>query len=80
MTDKVFITKENLENMINSTIKRKPNNIGVFTACFLAVWCIAMLPFIFGCVLTSLFILLLGIPFYYIDQLFIRRKNNAEIE
>ena len=80
MTDKVFITKKNFENMINSTIKKKPNNVGLFTSCFLVFWFIAMLPFLFGCVLTSLCILLFGIPFYYIDQLFVRRKNNAETE
>ena len=80
MTDKVYVTKENLENMINSTISKKPNNVGLFTSCFIIIWLITLVPFIFGCLLISLFILLCGIPFYYIDQLFVRRKNNAETD
>ena len=81
MTDKVYVTKENLEKMINTTNKKKPKEVGLFTSCFIVIWIITLLPFIFGCLFTSLFILLVGVPFYYIDQLFIRRNNNdSEIE
>ena len=80
MAEKIYVTKENLENMINTTIRKKPKEVGLFTSCFIVIWIITLLPFIFGCLLTSLFILLVGVPFYYIDQLFVRRKINAEIE
>ena len=70
MTDKVFVTKENLQKALDMKEKSK---VGFFTSVCIVLWLIVLFPFFAGIILTSLLMLLLAIPFYAIDQLFIRR-------
>ena len=75
MTDKVFITKENLEKAF--TFKEK-NKVGFFTSICVVSWLICLLPFFIGIIFTSLLMLLFAIPFYTIDQLLHRSFKNAK--
>ena len=74
MTDKVFVTKENLQKALE--IKEK-GKVGFFTSICGVIWLIALFPFFMGIILISLLMLLFTIPFYAIDQLIIRSTNNA---
>ena len=80
MTDKIFVTKENLEKLIDNTIKKTPTKVGPFSMMFFTMWMLSLVPWMVGGMLSSLAILLCAIPFYYIEQLFMRRKNNAETD
>ena len=75
MTDKVFISKENLEKALSF---KERKDVGFFTSIFIVIWLISLIPFVFGIVFCSLLILLSCIPFYFIDQFIIRRIKNAE--
>jgi uncharacterized membrane protein len=77
MTDKVFISKENLEKALSFKEKK---DVGFFTSIFIVIWLIALIPFIFGIIFCSLLVLLSSIPFYFIDQFIIRRIKNAKTE
>ncbi len=74
MTDKVFVTKENLQKALE--IKEK-GKVGFFTSICGVIWLIALFPFFMGIILISLLMLLFTIPFYAIDQLIIRSTDNA---
>ena len=80
MTDKVYVTKENLENVINTTIKKTQNTAGIFSMMFVVIWLFILAILSMALVICSLAILFCAIPFYYIEQLFQRRKNNATTE
>ena len=77
MTDKVFISKENLEKAVSFKVR---NDVWFFTSIFIVIWLISLIPFVFGIVFCSLLILLSCIPFYFIDQFIIRRIKNAKTE
>ena len=77
MTDKVFISKENLEKALSF---KERIYVGFFTSIFIVIWLISLIPFVFGIVFCSLLILLSCIPFYFIDQFIIRRIKNAKTE
>jgi hypothetical protein len=77
MTDKVFISKENLEKALSF---KERKDVGFFTSIFIVIWLIALIPFIFGIIFCTLLILLSCIPFYFIDQFIIRRIKNAKTE
>ena len=77
MTDKVFISKENLEKALSF---KERKDVGFFTSIFIVIWLISLIPFLFGIVFCSLLILLSCIPFYFIDQLIIRRIKDAKTE
>lgn len=70
MTDKLFISKENLEKALE--LKEK-NKVGFFTGICIVIWLICLIPFITGIIFISLIILLISIPFYSIDQFIFRR-------
>ena len=70
MTDKVFVTKENLQKALDMKEKSK---VGFFTSICIVLWLIALFPFFAGIILTSLLMLLFALPLYALDQLFIRR-------
>jgi len=75
MTDKVFVTKENLEKALNF---KEKNKVGIFTSICIVIWLICLLPFFVGIMFTSLLMLLFAIPFYAIDQLLLRSLKNAK--
>ena len=74
MTDKVFVTKENLQKALDMKEKSK---VGFFTSICGVLWLIASFPFFVGIIFISLLMLLFTIPFYAIDQLILRSTNNA---
>ena len=75
MTDKVFVTKENLEKALNF---KEKNKVGVFTSICIVIWLICLFPFFMGIIFTSLLMLLFAIPFYTMDQLLHRSFKNAK--
>jgi len=75
MTDKVFISKENLQKALSFKEKK---DVGFFTSICMIIWLLSLIPFIFGIVFCSLLILLFSVPFYFIDQFIIRRIKNAK--
>ena len=74
MTDKVFVTKENLQKALD--LKQK-NKVGYLTSMCAVLWLITLFPFICGIILASLLMFLFTIPFYAIDQLITRSNDNA---
>ena len=74
MTDKVFVTKENLKKALDMKEKSK---VGFFTSICAVLWLIALFPFFAGIIMTSLLMLLFTIPLYALDQLIIRSTKNA---
>ena len=74
MTDKVFVTKENLQKALD--LKQK-NKVGYLTSMCAVLWLITLFPFICGIILASLLMFLFTIPFYAIDQLITRSTDNA---
>ena len=77
MTDKVFVTKENLQKALDMKEKSK---VGFFTSVCIVLWLIVLFPFFAGIMFTSLLMLLFAIPFYAIDQLLLRRLKNAKTD
>jgi hypothetical protein len=75
MTDKVFISKENLEKALSFKEKK---DVGFFTSICIIIWLICLIPFVFGIILFSLLILLLSVPFYFIDQFIIRSIKSGK--
>tara|TARA_B100000745_G_C19844532_1_gene280134 strand:+ start:64 stop:294 length:231 start_codon:yes stop_codon:yes gene_type:complete len=75
MTDKIFVTKENLEKALSF---KEKNKVGLFTSICIVIWLICLFPFFAGIIFTSLLMLLFAIPFYAIDQLLHRSSNNAK--
>ena len=74
MTDKVFVTKENLQKALD--LKQK-NKVGYLTSMCAVLWLITLFPFICGIILASLLMFLFTIPFYAIDLLITRSNDNA---
>jgi len=72
MTDKLFISKENLEKALD--IKEK-SKVGFFTSICIILWLICLFPFVMGIIFTSLLILLFTMPFYLMDQFILRRTR-----
>ena len=50
MTDKVFISKENLQKALSFKEKK---DVGFFTSICMIIWLLSLIPFIFGIVFTK---------------------------
>lgn len=72
--DKVFITK----NELAKSIQKRQQNVGPFLLSVVWVWFFTsvVLFFIPSIVLMCL-LLILYLPFYWVDQAIIRRRNNV---
>jgi len=72
--DKVFITKNDLAK----SIQKRQQNVGPFLLSVVWVWFFTsvVLFFIPSIVLMCL-LLILYLPFYWVDQTIIRRRNNV---
>jgi hypothetical protein len=72
--DKVFITKNDLAK----SIQKRQQNVGPFLLSVVWVWFFTsvVLFFIPSIVLMCL-LLILYLPFYWVDQAIIRRRNNV---
>ena len=72
--DKVFITKEDLTKSIN--LQRKKS--GPFIAAFVLFWLFtSSIVFFIPSVVFGLILLIIYIPFYFIDAYILERKNNG---
>ena len=74
--DKVFITKDDLAKSIN-THKSKA---GPFLTAFALFWMfVSAILFFIPCIVFGLTLLILYIPFYFIDAYLLERKNNVSL-
>jgi hypothetical protein len=72
--DKVFITKEDLTKSIN--LQRKKS--GPFITAFVLFWLLtSSIVFFIPSVVFGLILLIIYIPFYFIDAQILERKNNG---
>jgi len=72
--DKVFITKEDLTKSIN--LQRKKS--GPFITAFVLFWLFtSSIVFFIPSVVFGLALLIIYIPFYFIDPYLLERKNNG---
>ena len=74
--DKVFITKSELTKLINT----QKNKSGPFLAAICLFWFLSsLLVFILPMIMFGIFLLIIYIPFYFVDQIIIERKNNDKL-
>jgi len=72
--DKVFITKEDLTKSINSQRKKA----GPFITSLIMFWLFtSAILFFIPSIVFGLILLIIYIPFYFIDAYILERKNNV---
>ena len=72
--DKVFITKEEL----TKSIVKKKNNSGPFITALVLFWLfVSCILFFIPSIIFGLLLLIIYIPFYFIDAYILERKNNG---
>lgn len=72
--DKVYITKEDLTKSINSQRKKSGPFLTALVLFWLLVSCIL---FFIPSIIFGLLLLIIYIPFYFIDAQILERKNNG---
>jgi len=72
--DKVFITKDELTKSINNQRKRSGPFLTAFALFWLFTSCVF---FVIPGIIFGLLLLIIYIPFYFIDAYLLERKNNG---
>ena len=71
--DKVFITKSELTKMMYN----QKNKAGPFLTAFMLFWFLcSLLLFVLPMIVFGILLLILYIPFYFIDQFILERKKD----
>ena len=72
--DKVYITKDDLTKSINSQRKKS----GPFLTALVMLWLfVSCIIFFIPSIILGLLLLIIYIPFYFIDAQILERKNNG---
>lgn len=71
--DKVFITKDELAKQFT----KKTNSTGPFLTALVMLWLFVGIIWLLPTIVFACMLLILYIPFYFIDQSIIRRRNNG---